>query len=49
MDRSSKMKIKKETQALTDILKKIYLIDIYDIPSKNNRIHFLLKCLWNIF
>ena len=29
MDRSSKMKINKETQALKDILDKIHLIDIY--------------------
>ena len=29
MDRSSKMKINKETQALNDTLNKMYLIDIY--------------------
>ena len=29
MDRSSKMKINKETQALNDTLNKTYLIDIY--------------------
>ena len=29
MDRSSKVKINKETQALNDTLKKIHLIDIY--------------------
>ena len=29
MDRSSKMKINKETQALNDILDQMYLIDIY--------------------
>ena len=29
MDRSSKMKIKKETQALSDTLNKMDLIDIY--------------------
>ena len=29
MDRSSKMKINKETQALNDILNKVDLIDIY--------------------
>ena len=45
MDRSSKMKINKETQALNDTLNKM---DLIDIPSKNNRIHFLLKCSWNI-
>ena len=48
MDRSSKMKVNKETQALNYILNKMDLIDIYDIPSKNNRIHFLLKCTQNI-
>ena len=63
MDRSSKMKINKETKALTDILNKMDLIDLYrtfhiwtcpyvDIPysvvPNNNRIHFLLKCSWNI-
>ena len=31
MDRSSKMKINKETQALNDTLNKMYLIDIYRI------------------
>ena len=48
MDRSSKMKINKEMQALNDTLNKVDLIDIYRIPSKNNRIHFLLKCSWNV-
>ena len=48
-DRSSKMKINKETQALNDTLNKIDLIDIYrTFHPKNNRIHFLLKCSWNI-
>ena len=37
MDRSSKMKINKETQASNDTLKMMDLIDIY-------RTHFLLKC-----
>ena len=48
MDRSSKMKINKETQALNDILNKIDLIDIYRAFHPNNRIHILLKCSWNI-
>ena len=41
MDRSSKTKKNKETQALNDTLNKM---DLIDIPSKNNRIHFFLKC-----
>ena len=49
MDRSSKMKINKETQALNDTLDKMDLIDIYrTFHPKKNRIHFLLKCSWNI-
>ena len=48
MDRSSRMNINKETQALNDTLDKMDLIDIYRTPPKNNRIHFLLKCSWNI-
>ena len=47
MDRSSKMKINKDTQALNDTLNKMDLIDIYR-TFKSNRIHFLLKCSWNI-
>ena len=49
MDRSSKMKINKETQALNDTLNKMDFIDISrTFHPKNNRIHFLLKCSWNI-
>ena len=49
MDRSSKLKIHKETQALNDTLNEMDLIDIYrTFHPKNNRIHFLLKCSWNI-
>ena len=44
MDRSSKMKINKETQALNDTLNKMDLIDIYRTFHPKNRIHFLLKC-----
>ena len=49
MNRSSKMKINKETQALNDTLKKKDLIDIYrTFHPKKNRIHFLLKCSFKI-
>ena len=48
MDRSSKMKINKETQAIKDTLNKMDLIDIYRTFIQNNRIHFLLKFSWNI-
>ena len=49
MDRSSTMKINKETQALNDTLNKMDLIDIYrTFHPKKNRLHFLLKCSWNI-
>ena len=37
--------------ALDDKLDQLDLIDIYNlshIPSKNNRIHILFKCKWNI-
>ena len=39
MDRSSRQKINKETQALNDTS---------DIPSKSSRIYLLLNCTWNI-
>ena len=39
MDRSSRQKINKETQALTDTLDQVNL---------SIRIHTLLKCTWNI-
>ena len=45
MDRSSKQKINKETQALNDTIDQT---DLIDIPSKNSRLHFLLKCARNI-
>ena len=49
MDRSSKMKINKETQALNDTLKKMDLIDIYrTFHPKKNRKHFILNSSWNI-
>ena len=44
MDRSTKMKINEETQALNDTLNNMDLINIYRaFHPKNNRIHFLLK------
>ena len=49
MDRSSKMKINKETEALNDTIDQIDLIDIlWDIPFQTSRLHFLLKCTRNI-
>ena len=49
MDRSSKLKINKETQALNDTVNKMDLIEIYrTYHPKNNRIQFFLKCSWNI-
>ncbi len=49
MDRSSKMKINKETQALNDTLNKMDLIDIYrTFHPKTTEYTFLLKCAWNI-
>ena len=50
VDRSSKMKINKETQALNDTLNKMDIIDIYmTFHPKKTRIHFLHKYSWNIF
>ena len=49
MDRSSRQKINKETQALNDTIDQIDLIDIYrTFHPPNNRLHFLLKCTQNI-
>ena len=49
MDRSSKMKITKETQASNDTLDQLFLFDTSRTchPEKNS-MHFLLKCSWNI-
>ena len=44
MDRSSKMKINKETQALKDSLDQIDLIDIYRTFHSKTTEYFLLKC-----
>ena len=48
MDRSSKMKINKETQALNDTLSKMNLIDIYRTFHPKTTEYTLLKCSWNI-
>ena len=48
MDRSSKMKINKETQALNDTLNKMDLLIFFGHSIQHNRIYFLLKCSWNI-
>ena len=49
MDRSSKMKTNKETEALNDKIDQIDLFDIYrTFHPKNSRLHFLLKCARNI-
>ena len=49
MERSFKMKINKETQALNDTLNRMDLIDICrTFHPKKNRIHILLNCSWNI-
>ena len=47
MDRSSRQKINKETQALNDTLDQMNLNDIYT-PSESSRIYILLKCTWNV-
>ena len=45
MDRSTKQKIHKETQTLSDTIDKLDLIDIYRTFSPpNNEFHFFLKC-----
>ena len=43
MDRSSIQKINKETQALTDTIDQVDLIDIYRTYQENSRLNFLLK------
>ena len=47
-DKSSKQKINKETQVLNDTLDEMDLIDIFRTFHTRRRIHFLLKCTWNI-
>ena len=50
MDRSSRQKIKKKTQALNNTLDQMDLIDVYRIfhPKAADRIYILLKCTQNI-
>ena len=49
MDRSSKQKINKETQVLTDTLDEMVLIDIFRTFHPNaDGIYILLKCTWDI-
>ena len=44
MDRSSRQKINKETQAMNEVLDQMDLIDIYRrLHPKNSRMHILLK------
>ena len=50
MDRSTKQKITKETQALNDTMDQLGLIDIYrTFHPQNNDFHLFLKCTWNPF
>ena len=48
MDRSSKQKIKKETQVLNDTLDEMELIDIFRTFHPNAEEYLLLKCTWSI-
>ena len=50
MDRSSRQKVNKETGELNEKPDQMDLIDIYreSIPSKNSRIHIMLKSTWII-
>ena len=49
MDRSSRQKINKETQALNEELDQMDLTHIYKtFHLKSSRIYILLKCTWNI-
>ena len=48
MDRSSRQKINKKTQALNDTLDQIDLIDIYRTFYPKAAEYFLLKCKRNI-
>ena len=49
MDRSSKMKINKETQDLNDILNKMELIDIYRILHPKTTEYSFFSCAHGIF
>ena len=46
IDRSSREKINKETQALNDILYQTDLIDIYGAYHQKVTEYSLLKCTW---
>ena len=49
MDRSTKQKINKETQTLSDTMDQLDLIDIYStFHFKTMNFTFFLKCTWNI-
>ena len=48
MDRSSRKKINKETQALNDTLDQMHLIDIYRAFHPKTAEYILFKCTWNI-
>ena len=48
MDKSSRQKINKDTQALRDTVNQMDFIDIMRILFKNSWIHILLICKWNI-
>jgi len=48
MDRSSRQKMNKETEALNDTLDQMNLTYIWNIPSKNSGIHTVFKCTKNI-
>uniref|UniRef100_A0A8W4F7B5 Uncharacterized protein n=1 Tax=Sus scrofa TaxID=9823 RepID=A0A8W4F7B5_PIG len=48
VDKLSRWKINKETQALRDALDKMDLIDFKNIPPNISRIYLLLRCTWNI-
>ena len=48
MDRSSKMKINKETKALNDKLNKMDLIDIYRTFHPKTTEYSFFSCSWNV-
>ena len=49
-DRSTKQKIDKETQTLSDTIDQLYLIDIYrTFHPKTMNFIFFLKCTQNLF
>ena len=48
MERSSKMKINKEAQALNDTLNKLDLIDIYRTVHPKTTEYSFFSCSWNI-